>query len=177
MDLRRRAVLGAFMFNPAWMLASPTKGFQSRTIWASVPDVFQEIWPTAQNSSAVALIANSLTREGYLYKPGVVRTRNNFRTLPQQPIEYDSPIFAPTESGVLYLLTSGEFDLDHLINADGKPRGWRRFQYDATARKVEEEFRLFIRFQDEECRRLIHKADRRAHSKARRRNATKQRTI
>lgn len=165
LDLRRRAVMGTFLFNPAWVAQVPTPGFQSRSIWASAPTVFQDIWPEAKSSSPVAALCGSLTLQGLLYVAARVESvwrpstdqRAVMPSIPLDGVRYESPLFAPTEAGMQYLLTSDDFDHRSLVEL-GIPRGWRKIAYDAQNTKVSRMFEHFVHYTVDERDHLIGRA-------------------
>lgn len=175
MDLRRRAVLGTFLFNTAWAQHDPSKGFQARSVWSTAPQVFQKLWPTAETCSPVAALCNSLVQSGYLYIPARVnaiwrptgRAESLLLRLKEEDFKYKSPVFAPTEAGILHLLTSDNFDQTSLVKLGKKPHGWNKMEYDNKSATTDELFKRFIKFDRYELDRLVAKTEARRRKKRR----------
>lgn len=171
MDLRRRAVLGAFLFNTSWVDQTPTQGFQSRSIWGTAPSAFQDMWPDADSSSPVAALCNSLVLGGMLYVPARVNAiwnplgRAVHLPLSVEERRYQSPIFALTEVGAMYVLTSDDFDHQALIKL-GPPRGWRKICYEAGDERVNDQFKAFINYTEQERNQLVKRSTGRRRSRS-----------
>jgi hypothetical protein len=153
LDLRRRAILGVFLFNPAWQNLGP-KGFRARTIAASAPHTFHKLWPSKRNSraSAVAAVCNSMVRIGWLYKIGSVKSL-------WEEKEYQSPVYAPTETGIMCVLTRDEFDLSALVDMQKKSfklTHWSFGRYDPFHIDNNEAFSHFIGYSDDERDHIVY---------------------
>jgi hypothetical protein len=142
LDVKRRAVLGAFVFNPAWTQFKK-KGFRARDVWATSPNSFKKLWPRAKTAAPVASICKSLVNNGWLYVPGYVKAMTP-SLYNHASTEYESPLFSPTERGLLYVLTSDQFDLSSLVVVKNKRSSGYDFNYDATDSDVKMLFNKFI---------------------------------
>lgn len=177
LTLQQRAVLGAFLFYPDWS-AYAKAGMRPSHIVGTSPKTFMSLFTGASESrmkllpgllpSHVARICRGLCNLGYMYKVGTVKARyiSKYHSTQGELTEYESPIYAPTEAGMQYLLC--------VLNWDKLPRfpgqhkkADRRFERNNTrdsllaVSKYRDQFELFIGYDYQEAYKAKFKRARR----------------
>lgn len=130
------------MFNPAWTRFK-FQGFRARDVYASSPLSFKSLWPKAKTAAPVASLCKSLVHNGLLYVPGYAKAMTP-SLYNHDSVEYQSPLFSPTERGLMYVLTSDQFDLSSLVVVKDRRSSGYDFSYDAEGSEVKQLFNKFI---------------------------------
>lgn len=172
LTLQQRAVLGAFVFYPNWSVYAKA-GMRPSHIIQSSPKTFMSLFAGASAHqtkynpgllpSHVARICRGLCELGLMYKVGFVKARYIARHNASaesvergQLTEYESPVYAPTEAGMHYLLYV--LDWHHLPRFPGqhkrkKPR-YNRYEHAddlLSASTYREHFERYINYDYQEA--------------------------
>lgn len=120
-NLRHRVILGAFVFYPLWS-NHHVKGMKAGHIYKVSPRTFHTLFKTSESVPTPALgvssLCNQMVRLGWLQRVGTVdsvwlSTRTTRKFAFGDEVMQHSPIYAPTEAGMLYALT--------VLNTDALP--------------------------------------------------------
>jgi hypothetical protein len=173
LNLQQRAVLGAFLFYPDWS-AYAKAGMRPSHILQTAPKTFQSMFAGASDFNIkhnrgmlpahIARICRGLCDLGLMYKVGSVKARYlSAHGRDTQLQEYESPLFAPTEVGMQYLLCV--FDWSALPKFPKQKN--RRYERDAARATLElasgyrDQFELFIQYDHQEAYKAKFKRARR----------------
>lgn len=138
LTLQQRAVLGAFLFYPNWSAYGKT-GMRPVHIAATSPKTFISLFAGVSEQrkhtnpgllpAHVARICRGLCDLGLMYKVGAIKARyinTRYAAKDAGLTEYESPLFAPTEAGMQYLMCV--LDWNALPRFPGQHKTNRRFE-------------------------------------------------
>jgi len=107
LNLKHRAVLGAFTFYTRWTTFKDLRGLQARHIHKLSPRTFDNLWRVGYVALGISNTCKALVKAGLMVRVGeVYRPWTSPRGV---DCAYKSPVFAPTDYGLMLMLN--ELDL------------------------------------------------------------------
>jgi len=167
LDLRQRAVLGVFIQFPEWTRLG-VKGLRPTHIWKIAPHTFKTMLNTAGPNSPrpailqIAATCKKLCSLGLMVEVGRVQARflpdkqaRTLQTDKQGYVSYESPVFAPTEAGMLWAITNFKWEAAPVLKFNGRLRHRDTLNHSLTRMAdFKKQFELMILFDADEAHRI-----------------------